>query len=104
MNMLITTPDKGRLEEIRKTLSILGCKEGTFLKVELLFYEALTIAKGYGENVQFNKLLASLRDVQSGVYQATKEVCKTSSQKERLIRKFVVQFKKAISCKLPALG
>src|SRR5687768_16959540 len=100
MNVLITSPDKSRLEEIRKTLTMLGYRESAFLKVELLFYEALTLAKAYGDNLQINGLLASLRNVQAGIYQETKAVFKTSTQKERIIRKFIVEFKKAISCKV----
>jgi hypothetical protein len=99
MNVPISASDKNRFDQIRKTISELGCKEGSFLRVELLFYEALGIAKTYGDNLQFNGLLAALKEVQSGVYQNTKLICRTSSQKERHIHKFVVQFKKAIALK-----
>jgi len=99
MNTLITTPDRKRLDAIRKDLGLLGNKESSFLKVELLFYEALNLAKSYGENAQLNTLLASLRHVQVDAYEKTKEVCRTSAQKERLIRQFIVQFKRAIAGK-----
>lgn len=100
MNMLITTTDKKRLDAIRKDLGILGSRESTFLRVELLFYEALTLAKNYGENAQMNTLLGELRKVQAGAHEKTKEICRTSVQKERLIHQFIVQFKKAISGKV----
>jgi len=99
MNILITTPDRKRFDAIRKSLDMLGNRESSFLQVELLFYEALNLAKAYGENVQMNSLLAALRNVQLGAYEKTKEACRTSAQKERLIRQFIIQFKKAIASK-----
>ena len=99
MNTVITAPDKNRFEEIRKSLSSLGSKEATFLKVELLFHEALTMAKAYGNDLRENFLLAALRKVQLDAYEKTKEVCRTKSQKERLIHHFVADFKKAIAIK-----
>lgn len=97
--MLITTTDRKRFDAIRKRLAMLGKQERTFLQVELLFYEALNMAKTYGEDVQLNTLLAALRNVQTGAYEKTKEVCRTSTKKEQLIQQFVVQFKKAIASK-----
>lgn len=94
---MITVVDRGRFDEIRKSLDILGNKESAFLRVELLFYEALSMARAYGTDLQLNSLLAALKNVQQNTYEGTKEVCRTSQQKEKLIRKFIVQFKKAIS-------
>jgi len=99
MSILITIPDQKRFQAIRKNLDMLGSKESTFLKVELLFYEALNMAKTYGENTHINELLAALRNVQLGTYEKTKSVCKTRAQKERLIHQFMVQFKRAIAGK-----
>ena len=84
MNILITTADRKRFDAIRKDLDMLGSRESTFLKVELLFYEALNMAKTYEANVQLNTLLAALRQVQVGAYEKTKEVCRTSTQKNGL--------------------
>lgn len=100
---MVNTIHKSRLDEIRRNLDLLGCKEGAFLKVELLFYEALSIAKSYGNDLQTNDLLTALRNVQTDAYEKTKEVCRTSQQKERLIRQFIVHFKKAIASKMMSI-
>lgn len=97
MNLPITPADRKRFDAIRKQLDLLGNRESTFLQVELLFFEALNIAKTYGDDVQANALLAAFRNVQAGAYEKTREACKTSAQKERLIRQFTVQFKKALA-------
>lgn len=96
---MVTVTDRSRLVAIRKSLDILGSKESSFLRVELLFFDALSIARAYGNDLHVNTILASLKNVQQGAYEKTKEVCKTSQQKERLIRQFIVQFKKSISGK-----
>lgn len=94
---MVTVIDRSRLDEIRKNLNLLGNKESSFLRVELLFYDALSIARSYGNDLQLNALLAALKNVQHNAYEKTKEVCKSSQRKERLIHQFIVQFKKAIS-------
>jgi len=99
MTLKITDSHKKRLEEIRKELGLLGSKESAFLKVELLFYEALAIAREYGNDARENSLLDDLKRVQESVYEKTNELYKKSSQREVSIRRFIVQFKKALSFK-----
>ena len=62
-----------RFNEIRQKLTSLGSKESVFVTIELLFYEALAIARTYGEDPG-NNLLADLNQVYAEEYQATKEV------------------------------
>jgi hypothetical protein len=95
----ITTDHKKRFEEIRKNLGLIGCKESSFLKVELLFYEALTISRSYGNDPEQNSLLAALKKVESDEYEKTKEKFRKSSQRETFIRRFVVQFKNVLAGK-----
>lgn len=99
MTLKLTDSHKKRLEEIRKEVSILGSKESAFLKVELLFYEALAIAREYGNDARENPLLEDLKKVQESVYEKTNELYKKSSQREISIRRFIVQFKKVLSTK-----
>lgn len=95
----ITTTDKKRFEAIRKDLSLLGCRESSFLKVELLFFEALSISRHYGEDPGQNPLLAQLKQLQGDAYEKTRAVTAKSRQREQHIRKFIVQLKKALSGK-----
>jgi hypothetical protein len=93
----ISTSHKQRFEEIKKSLQLLGCKESHFVKIELLFFEALSISRTYGDDPQQNALLTALKGLQHNQYEKTKVVTKKASQRESSIRRFVVGFKKVLS-------
>ncbi len=86
-----------RFEEIKRSLSLLGPREGAFVKVELLFFEALSISRSYGEDLTENPLLANLKELQQEEYQKTKEATKKVSQREQMIRKFIVRLKRILT-------
>jgi hypothetical protein len=86
-----------RFEEIKKDLHVLGCKESSFLKVELLFYEVLDISRSYGSDPGQNSLLAALREVQYNQYEKTKIITRRQGQRELYIRQFIVKLKKVLS-------
>lgn len=85
------------MEEIRKKLQLLGCKESQFLKIEMLFFEVIDISKSYGENVGENNLLAALKNVQHDQYQKTQTVTRKPAERELFIRKFVITLRKILS-------
>jgi len=85
------------LEEIRKKLSAIGWKESSFISVELLFYEALTIARNFGNDPSTNELLASLKKLEANEYKLTKEFFRRSTQKEQAIRRFLMQLKNILA-------
>src|SRR5215216_2502657 len=86
--------DKQRFEDIRKTITQIGPKESSFIRIEQLFYEAIAICRNYGNDVSENKLLALFKQLEeSEYYQHTKAHFKKSSQKELAIKKFINQFK-----------
>ena len=97
MTKEISLQHKKRFEEIKKQLTLTGFKEANFIKVELLFYEAIEIAREYGNDTDQNSFLASLKSLQSNHYKATKEYFKKSSQREQVIKKFMNQFKIILS-------
>jgi hypothetical protein len=97
MTKAITPEHKHHLETIKKNLSIIGSKEANFLKIELLFYEAMEVARQYGDEVNENKLLAALKEVQANEYKDTKTLFKKSSQREQVIRKFIAKFRSVLS-------
>ena len=97
MTKELTYEDKLHLEEIRKKLSIIGFKEANFLKIELLFYEAMELARNYGSDMMENKLLYALKQLQVNQYQDTKSFFKKSSQREQVIRRFITGFKSVLS-------
>jgi|SRR6476660_5828344 len=93
-----------RLEEMKRQLSIIGFKESNFLKIELLFYDAIEIARAYGNDPHENKLLATLKDLQANEYQNTKSHFKKSSQREQVIRRFITGFRTALSAGIKTLS
>ena len=100
MTKELSQEHKQSFEEIKKKLTVIGSKESNFLKVELLFYEAMEIARTYGGDLDENKLLAALKQLQTNQYQDTKTVFKKSSQREQVIRRFISQFKNILSAGL----
>jgi len=97
MSKEISIEHKHRFEEIKKRLSEIGFREANFLKIELLFYEAIEIARSYSDDVNENKLLAALKQLQANEYADTKKLYKKSSQREQVIRSFINLLKKALS-------
>jgi hypothetical protein len=85
-----------KLEEIRKKLSVIGCKESTFITVELLFFNALTVSTEMGDSPEGAGLQHALRRIQAEEYQTTKNHFKKSTQREKVIRGFIASFKKAL--------
>src|SRR4051794_15962312 len=88
---------KHRFEEIKKSLTEIGSKEGNFIKVELLFYEVLTIAREYGDDVNENHLLAALKHLQGNQYEQTKAIFKKNTQREHVIRRFINELKNVLT-------
>ena len=97
MITVITQPHKQRFQEIRKVLGLIGNKESSFLKVELLFYEAIAISRTYGNDPGQNSLLAAFKKVEAESYVKAQQKFRNSSQREIFIKKFLVQFKNVLS-------
>src|SRR5687767_7397248 len=86
-----------QLESLRKRLIGIEAKEGNFLKIELLFYEAMDAARLQGDNPDENELLNALKQLQAGVYQDTKKRFKKTTQQDQVIRKFANQLKSILA-------
>ena len=97
MTLALSLDHKKRFDEIKKRLSALGTGENNFVQVELLFFEAIDIAKEYGEDVQTNPLLAALRQLQQDEHEKTKAPTHKVNQRVVLIRRFVMGLKKDLS-------
>jgi hypothetical protein len=93
----LTSRDKIRFKEIHKSLGVIGCREGSFVRVELLFYEALTISRTYGNDPNQNSLLAALKKLEAEAYKRANEKFPKSSQRETFIKRFIVQFKNILT-------
>src|SRR5689334_12670433 len=92
----ISNDHKKRFDEIKKRLYVLGNSETNFLQVELLFFEALSISRQYGQDPQVNSLLASLKQVQQTDYEKTQMPTHKKNQKETHIRLFISSLRKAL--------
>jgi hypothetical protein len=97
MKQSISVKHKRQFEEIKKNLTIIGAKESNFIKVELLFYEAMGIAREYGDDVANNGLLAAFKQLQANEYQQTKALFNKSVQRERVIRRFIGSLKSVLT-------
>ena len=97
MTTLISDLHRRRLEEIRKSLQELGNKESVFIKIELLFFEAINIAKSYGESAEQNGLLHALRNLQNDQYKKTGIATRKATEREFTIRRFILSLRKVLS-------
>lgn len=88
MTQSISQQHKQRFTEMKKSLAEIGSKEGNFIKVEILFYDAIAVAREYGDNEQENGLLAAFKQIQYDQYQKTKALFRKSSHREQVIRRF----------------
>jgi predicted ribonuclease YlaK len=97
MKHSISVEHKRQFEEIKRGLATIGAKEGNFIKIELLFYEAISVAREYGDDVDDNRLLAALKQLQQNQYQETKALFNKSIQRERVIRRFIGSFRTVLT-------
>lgn len=93
MQTIISSEHKLELQRIGKSLTTIGSAESNFPRVEILFYDVLTLARQYGEDPKQNNLLAALQELKEGSYQKTKAFFKKSTQCESAIRRFINQFR-----------
>jgi len=93
MTTSLSPEHKQRFIEIKNSLSELGYRESAFIRVELLFFEALTISRNYGKEEQDNGLLTALKNLQADEYATTSGNFAKAIQRERAIRRFVNGFK-----------
>lgn len=104
MKLQISPTHKQDFLAINRSLIELGSREGNFTRVELLFYKALDTARNYGTDPAGNELLQRLCQVQSESYPATASTCQKKNHRERNIRKFISQFRRAIAGKASAIA
>lgn len=97
MKQPLSAAHKLQFEEIKKSLSAIGGKETTFVKVELLFFDAMSVARTYGDDVTENALLSALKELQANQYRETKLLYNKSVQREKAIRRFVSGLKSILT-------
>lgn len=97
MKEKITIEHKKQFEDTKRLLSSIGPKEENFLKIELLFFDAIRVARTYGDDPAENQLLAALKQLQGKQYQETQTKFKKSVQRERVIRQFINQLRTILS-------
>lgn len=94
--MVISSDHRELFDSIRKQLTAIGHRESTFIRVELLFFEALGASRQYGVGTH-NPLHATLKQVESEEYQLTTGAFHKAAQREKVIRHFIVKFKNTLS-------
>ncbi|MCU7552665.1 hypothetical protein OCK74_26330 [Chitinophagaceae bacterium LB-8] len=93
----ISENDKRSIDYAIRRIRAISSDEGSFIQLELLYYEVLSIARTYGNEINENTMLAGLKQIESNEYKHAQERFKTSSQKIGAIQKFRVAIKKELS-------
>ena len=96
----ISSTDKQFFEEAKRQLTQFGSKECNFLKVELLFYETMQVARHYGSDPAENQLLGALKQLQLVAFAEAKTKCHKVAAQERLIKRFIAQFRTVLGSAL----
>jgi DNA-binding FadR family transcriptional regulator len=89
--IVLTQEHKNRLREINEKLKNQKHSEALFTGVEIMFYEAIAIARDYGNDLSGNRLLADLKYLESNQYRATQVQFRKSRQREQKIKSFIRQ-------------
>ena len=72
---------------IRRIRTLSSC-ESSFIQLELVYYDVLSIARLYGNEINENAMLAGLKQIECNEYKYAQERFKSSSQKVNAIQKF----------------
>jgi predicted DNA-binding ribbon-helix-helix protein len=86
-----------RLKDVLGSIRITPCDESSFLRLELLFYDVLSIARAYGDEWEANNMLAALKHIQAREYKHANEKFPKSRQRMVAIKKFRTALKKEVS-------
>lgn len=97
---VISNTDKRFFEDAKKQLTQFGSKECNFLKVEMLFYDTMKVARQYGDDLAENSLLAALKKLQLVGFAEAKTRCSRVTTQERLIKRFNGQFRAVLGSAL----
>src|SRR5690349_19845288 len=93
MKEKITPDHKKQFEETKRVLVAIGSKEENFLKIELLFFDIIRVARTYGDDPAENNFLAALKQLQANEYRETQTKFKKSVQREKVIGRFINQLR-----------
>ena len=93
MKTPFSSPHKKRFTDIKASLAQLGCREDVFIRIELLFFEVVGIAREYGNELSENSLLKELKNLQTESYADACDRFVKPAQREKAIRRFVNELK-----------
>ena len=86
-----------KLKAVSTSLCSLSFHESSFIKMENLFFEVLSLARTFGNNTNNQVPLTALKDIQENQYKRTQEKYSKSRQREVAIKQFRTAFKKEVS-------
>jgi hypothetical protein len=96
MTLTMDATDKEKIKAIYKRLSTIGTKESSFPAVESMFYDAINISRSYGNDINTNEFLASLKKLEATEYKNTQTVFRKASQRESAIRRFMQSLRQSL--------
>jgi hypothetical protein len=89
MTVQMEAADREKIKAIYKRLTTIGNKESSFAAVESMFYDAINISRAYGNDINTNEFLASLKKIEATEYKHTQTIFRKASQRESAIRRFM---------------
>lgn len=96
INNQLTEDHKKSIDLALSRIRTISSEESSFTQLELLFYNVLSIARAYGNNIDENTMLAGLKLIEYNEYKHAQEKFKTSSQRAAAIQKFKMAIKKEL--------
>lgn len=97
LNITLSEEHKRSIDEAIRKIRFMSSEESSFIQLELLYYNVLSIARAYGNNINENPMLAGLKHIEGKEYKNAQERFKTCSQKVIAIQKFRMAIKRELS-------
>jgi hypothetical protein len=97
LNIPLSEVHKRSIDDAIRRIRSISVNEGSFIQLELLYYNLLSIAREYGNDMDENNMLAGLKHIEYNEYKHAQEWFKSSSQKVVAIQKFRLAIKKELS-------
>lgn len=91
-----------QLSEIYKKALLIPCDERSFIKLESIFFDVLSLARVQGGEPDKNQFLYNLKQIQQKEFQLTQAKYSKARQREVVIKKFKAAFTRELSAHLSA--
>lgn len=85
-----------QLKEANNNLAIIHCSEKTLIQIELLFFDMLTMLRGYKDSPKADFILSELKLIHENEYKLVQNKHLTVKNRVAAIRKFKNSFRQTV--------